>query len=113
MEQQIITAIKTVLPNVEVYNDFAGTDPTSPYVVIQRVGGEGQLYLDKLTKGGYQVRLQVAVWAADRITANNSALLIESAITELPQATALGAAVADFDEDTNLRGMRQDFSILI
>ena len=82
-------------------------------MVIQRVGGEGQLYLDKRTKGGYQVRLQVAVWAVDRMTANDCALAIENAITDLPQASALGAAVADADEDTNLRGMRQDFSIYI
>lgn len=112
MEQTIIEAIHTALPGVEVYHDFAPDNAGHPLVVMQRVGGAGNLFMDSGTPGGYQIRLQVAVWAAARLEAVSLALHIERALSALPGVAPIGAAQADFDAETELRGMRQDFYVI-
>ena len=39
MEKTIIDAIRSALPTVEVYHDFAPDNAGSPLVALQRVGG--------------------------------------------------------------------------
>lgn len=112
MEADLIAKIKAALPTIKVYHDVAPNDAAAPYVVIQRVGGAGHQYLDYQTSGAYQVRLQVAVWAADRLSANRHSRAIESTILELPTTAPIGAAVAAHDPDADLFGMRQDFYCL-
>lgn len=112
MEADVIAKIKTAIPTAKVYHDVAPNSAAAPYVVIQRVGGVGHQYLDYQTPGAYQVRLQVAVWAADRLSAIRHSRAVESALLELPAATSIGAAVAAHDPDADLFGMRQDFYCL-
>ena len=112
MEKTIIDAIRSALPTVEVYHDFAPDDTGSPLVVLQRVGGAGNLFIDNATPGGYQIRLQLVVWAVSRLEAVSLSLRIEQALAALPGVAPIGAAQADYDPDTELRGMRQDFYVL-
>ena len=84
MEKTIIDAIRSALPTVEVYHDFAPDDAGSPLVVLQRVGGAGNLFIDNATPGGYQIRLQLAVWAVSRLEAVSLSLRIEKALAALP-----------------------------
>lgn len=112
MEAEVIAKIKAAVPTIKVYHDVAPNDANAPYVVIQRVGGAGHQYLDHQTPGAYQVRLQVAVWAADRLSANRHSRSIESALLELHATTPIGAAVAAHDPETDLFGMRQHFYCL-
>ena len=44
MEKTIIDAIRSALPTVEVYHDFAPDNAGSPLAVLQRVGGAGNLF---------------------------------------------------------------------
>ena len=112
MEKTIIDAIRSPLPMVEVYHDFAPDNAGNPLVILQRVGGAGNLFMDNATPGGYQIRLQLAVWAVSRLEAVSLSLRIEKALAALPGVAPIGAAQADYDPDTELRGMRQDFYVL-
>ena len=112
MEKTLSDAVRSALPTVEVYHDFAPDNAGSPLVVLQRVGGAGNLFMDNATPGGYQIRLQLAVWAVSRLEAVALARRIEQVLTALPGVAPIGAAQADYDAETELRGMRQDFYIL-
>lgn len=112
MEKTIIDAIRSSLPTVEVYHDFAPDNAGNPLVILQRVGGAGNLFMDNRTPGGYQIRLQVTVWAQTRLEAVSLSLRIEQALAALPGVAPIGAAQADYDTETGLRGMRQDFYVM-
>ncbi|MFC3873317.1 tail completion protein gp17 [Neisseria musculi] len=111
VEALVVRAVKSVSPETDVYHDFAPDNAVVPFVVIQRVGGEGNLYLDNQTGGGYQVRVQVSVWAADRLAAVELSQQIESALSLQARSAALGAALSAYDPDTGWRGMQQDFYV--
>ncbi len=111
MEAQLIKAMKSALPNLDVYHDFAPDNAVAPFIVMQRVGGAGNLYIDHETDGGYQVRFQVSAWASARLDAVALSATVERALRVLPGVAPDGAAVAGFDPDTDLRGMQQDFLI--
>ena len=110
MEAQIIAAISKAAPGVRCYHDAAPNQPSTPYVVLQRVGGAGHLHLDTETSD-YEARLQLAVWHPDRLTVNRVSREIEAALMRIDGVQPIGAAVADYDPTTSLRGMRQDFYI--
>lgn len=112
VEAKIIEQIKSILPNIAIYHDFAIEEANVPFVVLARVGGAGKLFLDRETVGGYEIRLQVSVWAGNRIHAIELSRQIEQALFGLPECAALGASVASFDVQKNWRGMRQDFMLI-
>ena len=92
MEAKIIAAIREALPGVDVYHDFALENSALPLVVIKRDGGDGNLYIDHETAGGYEVRFYISIWCASRLEAVASSRAIETALCRLPGVTALGAA---------------------
>lgn len=111
VERKIIHTIKTVLPEIRVYHDFAPESAVPPFVLLARVGGAGRRYL-----GGdatAEVRMQISVWAGDRLAAITLSKQIEAALSALPEVSAAEAAVSVFDVDTGWRGMRQDFMVLV
>lgn len=109
MKAEISAAIRAAVPGVKVYMDVADSGATVPFVVLQRVGGSGFQHIDTQTSD-YEVRLQVAVWGSSRPTVDAQSRAIEAALMAL-QAIPVGAAVADYEPDTRLRAMRQDFYI--
>ena len=109
MKAEISAAIRAAVPGIKVYMDVADSGSTAPYVVLQRVGGSGFQHIDTSTSD-YEVRLQVAVWDTSRPTVDAHSRAIEAALMAL-QAIPVGAAVADYEPDTRLRAMRQDFYI--
>lgn len=111
MEIDLIGAMKEVLPDIDVFHDFAPDNAAAPFVVLQRVGGMGNHYVDEETAGGYEVRFQVSAWAVTRVEAIELSQTIETALRKLPTVYVSGAAIAGFDPDTDLRGMQQDFLI--
>ena len=82
------------------------------YVVVQLVGGGGNQFIDTQTAGGYERRLQVAVWANERAQAMQISGQIEQKLLELPRVAADSAGTSDYDYEVNLRGMRQDFMFI-
>lgn len=111
IEQQLIQAIKGVLPDMVVYHDFAPEEAVAPFVILYRVGGSGSLYLDNGAKG-YQIREQITVWAGSRLVAIDLSRKIEGALNRLDYISAIEAARALFDADVRLYGMTQDFYVI-
>lgn len=111
MEKSIVGAVKSALPNIDVYHDFAPEESRLPLVVIQRVGGEGNLYLDRSTDGGYQVRFSLSVWDYSRLSVVEKSRLIEDRICDDLVAVPLSAADSVVIADTGAYGMVQDFLI--
>lgn len=109
IEQKIIQQIKTINADFNVYHDFAPPQAKPPLAVIARVGGAGKLFLDRETAGGYEVRIQISVWAENRVSAIEISKKIEQLLFRLPECGSMGAAVSVHDVDTDWRGMRQDF----
>lgn len=111
IEQTIIEKIKEINDKLNIYHDFAPQNAQPPLVVLSRVGGAGNRFLDRETTGGYEIRVQVSVWATDRVTAIKISRAIEQTLFRLPELSSNGAAVATYDPETDWRGMRQDFLI--
>lgn len=111
IEKKIIQQIKEINAEFPVYHDFAPPQAKPPLAIISRVGGAGKLFLDRETVGGCEIRIQITVWAENRVTAIQISNQIESLLFRLPELISNGAAVSVHDLDTDWRGMRQDFVI--
>ena len=112
VESSILAAL-TSLAGGRVYPDIAPPAVAAPYIVYQQVGGEAPTFLERAVPSRQNGRFQVNAWATTRVAAAALAVQIESAMT---LATAfdckpLGAPVALYDEETQLRGTTQDFSV--
>jgi hypothetical protein len=112
IEQDMVTAIKTVTPRV--FADFADFNTQRPFVTFQRLGGKSYNYLDATAPNIRHCMFQVNVWAATRAESDSLARQIEDALRASSLFTAQpdGEPAATFDDDaTDLRGTRQDFSV--
>lgn len=112
VEQDMVTAIKTVTPRV--YADFADFETQRPFVTFQRLGGKSYSYYDNTAPNIRHCLFQVNVWATTRGEADALSRQIEDAlrVSALFTATPDGEPAATFDDDsTDLRGTRQDFSV--
>lgn len=94
------------------YPDVAPASAVRPYIVYQAAGGKSANYLNDTVSAQQNSRLQVAVWADDRITANSLMQSVIAALSVPPiNATSIGAPVSAFEFDTRAYGSRLDFSI--
>lgn len=112
IEVMIVQAVKRVRADMDVFHDFAPDNAAVPFVVISRVGGEGNLYLDHQTDGGYHVRMQVSVWAEERLESVNISRQIENELNLLQGVRAVSAALSAVDPDVGWFGMHQDFYVV-
>lgn len=112
LEPQIFAAL-TGLVGGNVWPDIGPDDVELPYITYQQVGGDAVNYTDKTLPGSRNARVQVNVWAATRLAASALADQVEDALRLVASfdAEVLGARVAIYEQDTKLRGARQDFSI--
>lgn len=111
LESDLYAVLAAVCPRV--YPDTAPANPVRPYVTWQQLGGSviapvANEVADK--RNGF---IQVNVWADTRIEANAIALAIEAALTTAAafQARPQSAISATMDDEVQLRGAVQDFSI--
>lgn len=111
MESRLIAAVRSARPDLAVYHNAAPDDARPPFLVLQRVGGAGHLYLEQDAEG-YEVRFQVACWAAGHAEAVELSRSVERALLALPAVSAQGAATAAGDAETGWVGMRQDFLVI-
>ena len=109
MEKMLIDAISSVLPNIDIYHDFAPEEAVFPLVVIRREGGAGRVFLDHAEET-QKIRFGVSVWDGDRLSAVEKSLAVERAILGSMEGYALSAAESVVLEDGR-RGMVQDFVI--
>jgi hypothetical protein len=93
------------------YPDVAPAGVAKPFVVYQAVGGQSTNYLSN-TDNLQNARIQICVWADDRLTAVNVMQSVIDTLTPAPIfATSIGASVSTWEPDTKLYGSRLDFSI--
>lgn len=109
----IMTAALRPLVAGAVYPDVAPEGAPLPRLVYQQVGGRSISYVGAELPDLENARMQVAAWARTRAEAKT---LIKAAETALMQAQAvqaepLGASVSVHEDDTQLYGSYQDFSI--
>lgn len=112
MEKQLIDAIHSALPDLDVFHDFAPESARAPFAVISRVGGAGYQMMDWSTPCSDLV-VQITLWHVERLAAIDLFDELAASILQSKLQTAmLGAAVADYDADSDLRAMRADFKVL-
>ncbi len=112
VESSIFDALKGLVAN-RVYPDIGPELVTKPYITYQQIGGQGVNFVDTTVPSKKNARFQINCWADTRAVAGALGRQIEDtmrAVTAL-QVTVLGAPVATYDEETKLRGTRQDFSV--
>lgn len=109
-EAIVYEAIKT-LASGGVFPDLAPVNTARPFIVFQAVGGQSTNYLSN-TDNLQNARVQISVWADDRLTAVAVMQSVIEALTPAPIfATSIGAPVSTWEFDTKLYGSRLDFSI--
>jgi hypothetical protein len=112
MEALVFDALEGLV-NGRVFPDIAPVQTPRPYITYAAVGGDALNYTDGAIPGKENARLQVNVWADTRLQASDVGRQVELALRSVAalQTTVLGARVATYDPDVNLRGTMQDFSI--
>ena len=96
-----------------IYPDVAPSGAGLPRIVFQQVGGQAMTYLEGALPDKENARMQVVCWGASRFAAANLAKQVEAAIKSSPliQASAIGARISGYEQDTALYSSHQDFSI--
>jgi len=112
VEADLFTTLKGLVGN-RMYPDVAPAGAVTPYIVYQQISGQSIQFLERALPSKKNGRFQIAVWSATRAEAASIGLAIENAmqLATVFQVEVIGAPTADYDEDTQLRGSRQDFGI--
>lgn len=110
-EKAVYDAIKAIAPT---FPDVAAQDTPAPWIVYTQVGGASINWTENTMPGADRARIQVSVWSKTRAQAAQLSLQCEGAIraSSAMQAFPLGARVNVYEEDTQLYGCHQDFSVL-
>ena len=111
--EPILVALLSPLVSGRVYLDVAPSGALLPRIVMQQVGGEVINYTEGTIPDKENARMQVVCWGASRFAAANLAKQAEAAIKSSPliQASAIGARISGYEQDTALYSSHQDFSI--
>lgn len=110
LETDLSALLLTVCPRV--FPDVAPSDAALPFITWQQVGGDVIRPLSGLPDKR-NAMVQINCWSDRRAVANELALSVEAALVAsvVFVARPVSALVATNDDDTDLRGAMQDFSI--
>lgn len=116
VETAIRSTIISLAPN-RVFPDFAPTailaeSSPSPFITYQVVGGSGRRNIQSLDSLK-MYRIQVNCYAKTRILCSNLAILVELALNNanLFKAVSLSEPISTYEDEVNLYGTMQDFSV--
>lgn len=111
LETDLYALLSAICPRV--FPDVAPGDTARPYITWQQVGGTLISPLGNEIPDKRNANIQINVWAATRIEAVELALQIEAAMIQATvfQARPNMAHIASYEEDLNLYGTVQDFSV--
>lgn len=110
-EASLFNALNALVSG-RVYPDVAPPSAVTPYITYQQVGGRSINFIDPTLPGKRNARVQINVWGENRLAVSQLAAAVEDALRLAPalQTSVLGQPVVGVDEETGLRGSRQDFS---
>lgn len=108
LESELQTMLVAISP--KVYPDFAPAGTVAPYLTWQQVGGKAENFLGNEVPDKRNARIQINAWATTRAAANALMLQVEAAMIAASHRP-IGALLATADEDLNLRGAIQDFTV--
>lgn len=116
VEADVRSTIISLAPN-RVFPDFAPTqilsDPLpAPFITYHVIGGTGRRNIEK-ADSLKMYRIQFNCYAKTRILCSNLAILVESALNNatLFKAVALNEPTSTYEDEVNLYGTMQDFSV--
>lgn len=111
LEQSLYTALSGLCPRV--YPDVAPAGTATPFVTFQQIGGFAEVFTEGALPDRRNAMMQINVWDKSRQTATALMLQIEQTLCASTafQCSVDSALIATFDDDTDLRGCMQDFSI--
>ncbi|PRC93086.1 DUF3168 domain-containing protein [Solimicrobium silvestre] len=114
VESHITNALNPLVDQ-RVYPDIAPEQTKPPYITYQQVGGASVNFLNGAIPTKRNSRFQINVWAKTRDEAAKLSKRADKALRQAQelQTTVLGEAIAVIDQETKLRGTRQDFSFWV
>ena len=113
VEADITTALTPLVAAGSVYPDIGPVNAPRPYITYQQAGGESVSFMERALPSKENARIQVSVYADTRAAAKALIKQVEAALAAATafQATALGASIGTYEQDTKLYGSLQDFSV--
>lgn len=113
LETRMHAALVALCPRV--FPDVAPFGTATPYVTWQQIGGQAPVYQEGALPDKLNALVQINTWATTRKQASELMRAIEAALVAdaTLNATPVGALVADVDDDSDLRGAIQDFSLWV
>lgn len=110
LESDLVSLLQTICPRV--FPDVAPENTVRPFITWQQVGGDVIRPMSGLPDKR-NAMVQINCWSDRRSAANELALAVEAALigAAVFVARPVSALVATNDDDTDLRGAMQDFSI--
>ncbi len=111
MIEVMLSAALSPLVGDRVFTDAAPYGTATPYITYQQVGGRGVSFLDGTAADLRNARIQVNVWSAKRLEANQIALQVQGALRAAAglQVQPLGEFSARHEPELKLYGTQQDF----
>ena len=111
LESELTTILKTVV--TRTYPDVAPNGTLPPYCVYIQIGGDAITFVDNAVPSKRNAEMQINIFAATRAQAVSLMLGVESALTVATsiQARPVGAMRGALDDESDLRGAEQDFTI--
>lgn len=111
MESDLTALLKAICPRVSP--DVAPAGTATPYMTYQGIGGQSMQYMDKTLPSKRNTLIQINVWGKTRAEALPLIRQAEQAISTstLFQASPVGEPLWTYDEEADLRGCLQTFSI--
>ena len=110
IEADLIAALDPLVAS-RVYADVAPAGAERPFITYQAVGGVAENFLESQPVGKRNARMQVRVWADSRLVASALSHQVEDALIIALKAYVLGAAISTYEEETEMSGTTQDFSV--
>lgn len=108
IEADIYNALQGFGP---VFPDVAPAGTARPYLTFQQVGGVALNFLGAVPPSKKNGRFQINCWADTRLSVATLSRQVEDAMVTTLKAYVLGAPLAIFEEETQLYGTMQDFSV--
>lgn len=111
LETQLASALQALCPRT--FPDVAPEGTATPYVVWHILGGHTVQYVEGELATRRNALVQINVWHESRAVANQLSLDIEAALVAHAdlRAEPQGSLQSAYDEDVELRGSMQDFSV--